>query len=150
MDEQVYLGDFYSALVVGKGKFLLELTFGKSLVLNNALHVPSIRYNLVSMFMLGMTNVKVSFKGYKVVITMGGTSIENEYSSNELFKINVLDISMNKNVSSAYIVESFNLWHDRLGHLNYLYLRNMKRVGLLFNICVDNHINVMYAWKKNS
>jgi len=40
-----------------------------------------------------------------------------------LFKANVTTIvprtEMNKSESSAYIVESSNIWHSRLGHVNF-------------------------------
>ena len=41
--------------------------------------------------------------------------------SNGLFKMNVMTIVSNfnnKNTSSAYMFESSNIWHDRLGHVN--------------------------------
>ncbi|XP_031275541.1 uncharacterized protein LOC116134037 [Pistacia vera] len=41
-EECVYLGDSRSTLVLGKGKILLKLTYGKTLSLSNVLHVPNI------------------------------------------------------------------------------------------------------------
>ena len=41
-EELVYLGDSRTAKVLGKGKILLKLTSGKTLALNNVLHVPNI------------------------------------------------------------------------------------------------------------
>ena len=52
-DEQVFMGDSRSTLVIGKGKVLLKLTFGKVFALNDVLHVPDIFWNLVSVSMLG-------------------------------------------------------------------------------------------------
>ena len=52
-EKQVFLGDSRSTLVIGKGKVLLKLTFGKVLVLNDVFHVPDIRWNLVSISLLG-------------------------------------------------------------------------------------------------
>ena len=46
-EEQVYLGDLRNTSIQGKGKVLLKLTFGKKLALNDVIHVPSIRVNLV-------------------------------------------------------------------------------------------------------
>jgi len=39
-EEQVYLGDSRTTFVLGKGKVLLKLTFGKTLALSDVLHVP--------------------------------------------------------------------------------------------------------------
>ena len=37
-----------------------------------------------------------------------------------LFKLNVIANAMNEiNNASAYIVDSSNLWHSRLGHVNF-------------------------------
>ena len=52
-EEQVLMGDSKSILVIGKGKVLLKLTSGKVLALSDVLHVPDIRWNLVSVSLLG-------------------------------------------------------------------------------------------------
>lgn len=48
--------------------------------------------------------------------------VENDYICDGLFKFWSIAIMLkiNKNDSfSTYILESFNLWHSRLGHVNY-------------------------------
>ena len=56
-----------------------------------------------------------------------------------MFKINVLDTIINNKVSpSSYIVDSVDLWHGRLGHVIFSYLKKMKDIGLLYNISVSN------------
>ncbi|XP_070055248.1 uncharacterized protein [Nicotiana tomentosiformis] len=57
-EQVVYLGDSKTTPVLGKGKVLLKLTFGKTLALNDVLHVPSIRANLVFMELLGKVGVE--------------------------------------------------------------------------------------------
>ena len=42
-EKVVYLGDSHTAQVLGKGKVMLKLTSGKTLALNDVLHVPNIR-----------------------------------------------------------------------------------------------------------
>ena len=49
----VFLGDSHTAQVLGKGKVMLKLTLGKTLALNDVLHVPNIKENLVSIVLLG-------------------------------------------------------------------------------------------------
>ena len=44
-EKVVYLSDSHTAQVLGKGKVMLKLTSGKTLALNNVLHVPNIRAN---------------------------------------------------------------------------------------------------------
>ena len=48
--------------------------------------------------------------------------VEKRYMSGGMWKLNVMTIiksEMNKASSSAYILESSNIWHGRLGHVNY-------------------------------
>ena len=138
-DEVIYLGDSHSTPVLGKGKILLKLTSGKTLSLSNVLHVPEIRYNLISVFVLGKAGVKVFFESDKIVMTKNGVFVGKGYCSGELFKLNVLDVIMNENVSSsAYLVDSSDLWHARLGHVNFSYIKKMRESGLLPKIHLSN------------
>jgi len=57
--EHVYLGNYRTIPVLGKGKVLLKLTSGKTLALSDVLHVPSIRVNLIFVALLGKVRVKV-------------------------------------------------------------------------------------------
>ena len=68
-EKVVYLGDSHTAQVLGKGKVMLKLTSGKTLALSDALHVPNIRENLVSIALLGKVVVKVSFEYDRIVMT---------------------------------------------------------------------------------
>ena len=52
-EKLVYLGDSHIAQVLGKGKVMLKLTKGKTSALNDVLHVPNIKENLVSVALLG-------------------------------------------------------------------------------------------------
>ena len=65
----VYLGDSHIAQVLGKGKFMLKLTSGKTLALSDVLHVPNIRANLISIALLGNVGVKVSIEYDRIVMT---------------------------------------------------------------------------------
>ena len=58
-DEQIFMGDFRSTPVIGKGKVLFKLTFGKVLALSDVLHMPDIRWNLVSVSLLGKAAVRI-------------------------------------------------------------------------------------------
>ena len=89
-----------------------------------------------------MSRSLLSKKGFKLVfvsdnfiLTNNGMYVGKGYMSNELFKMNVMNIVPhikninNKNTSSAYMLESSNVWHGRLRHVYYDTLRrliNMK------------------------
>ena len=55
-----------------------------------------------------------------------------EYYSNGLFILNVLNVIINKSAStSTYVVDSLDLWYTRFSHVNFMYIKIMKRFGLL-------------------
>ena len=125
-DEQVFMGDSRSTPVIGKGKVLLKLTSGKVLALCDVLHVPDIRWNLVSISLLGKAEVKILFDSDKIVLTKNDAFVGNDYYNQGLFMLNVYDIINNNTSSSfAYIVDSCDIWHDRLGHVNFSYMKKM-------------------------
>ena len=66
-EKQVFLGDSRSTPVIVKGKVLLKLTSGKVLALYDVLHVPDIRWNLVSVSLLGKAGVRILFDYDKIV-----------------------------------------------------------------------------------
>ena len=49
------------------------------------------------------------------------------YSNDRMYQVSI----NNKVISSAYILESSYLWHDHLAHLNFWYLKNMKKLDLI-------------------
>ena len=68
-EEHVYFGDSRTASVLSKEKVLLKLTSGKTLALNEVLHVPNMRANLISVALLGKAEIKVFFELDKIVLT---------------------------------------------------------------------------------
>ena len=63
--------------------------------------------------------------------------------SNGLFKMNVMTIVSDfndKNTSSTYMLEFSNIWHGRLGHVNFDTLRKLMNLELLPKFNIDaNH-----------
>ncbi|RVW11853.1 Retrovirus-related Pol polyprotein from transposon TNT 1-94 [Vitis vinifera] len=113
------MGNASSSMVEGKGDVVMNLTSGKKLTLMDVLFVPEIRKNLVSTSLLSKKGFKLVFESDKLVLTKGGAFIGKGYMSEGLFKINVFNdnviaSTINKSfMSSAYIVESCELWHSR-------------------------------------
>ncbi|KAA0035615.1 ty1-copia retrotransposon protein [Cucumis melo var. makuwa] len=86
--------------------------------------------NLVSGSLLNWEGFKIVLEDDKVVLTKNGEFVNKGYLSNGLFVLNI--VSMNANVSSfAYIVESVDLWHGRLEHLNFASIRKLKDLRLI-------------------
>jgi hypothetical protein len=68
--------------------------------------------------------VKWFFKSDKFIFFKSGMLVENRYLCDGFFEINIMTIvtnneNTNKNISSSYLFESYDVWHDRLGHMNY-------------------------------
>jgi hypothetical protein len=63
--------------------------------------------------------------------------IGRRYISDGLFKMNIMtmiikDENNNKNnVSSSYLVEYYDTWHDKLGHVNYDLIQILINLELL-------------------
>jgi len=91
-------------------------------------HVPEIRKNLVSASLLSKKWFKSVLESDKVIVTKSGMFVGKGYSYGGMFKFSINEI----NVISAYMVESTSLlWHARLRHLNYRYLKYICKHGYI-------------------
>ena len=122
--EQLFMGNSSSFKVEGQGKVVLKMTSGKELTLNDVLHVPEIQKNIVSRSLLSKKGFELVLVSDNFIPTKNGMYVGKGYMSNGLFKMNVMTIvppnkNINKNTSSAYMLESSNVWQGRLGHVNY-------------------------------
>ena len=144
--EQLFMGNSSSSMVEGQGKVVLKMTSGKELTLNDVLHLPEIRKNLVSGSLLSRKGFKLVFVSDNFILTKKGMYVGKGYMSNGLFKMNVMTIvppikNINKKSTSfAYMLESSNVWHGRIGHVNYDTLRRLINMECLPNFKIDpNH-----------
>ena len=133
-EKVVYLGDSHTAQVFGKGKVMLKLTSRKTLALNDVLHVPNIRANLVSVALLGKVGVKVSFESDKIVMTKNNIFVGKGFCNQGLFVLSISEVINRNASSSAYLVDSYDIWHARLGHVSSVYIKKMQILGLINNI----------------
>ena len=140
-DEQVFMGDSRSIPVIGKGKVLIKLTSRKALTLSDVLHVLDICWNLVSLSLLGKARVRILFDYDKIVLTKNDAFVGKGYCNQGLFMLNVYDIiNNNASSSSTYIVDSYDIWHGRLGHVNFSYMKKkMVELSLIPKLSLENH-----------
>ena len=142
--EQLFMGNSSSSKDEGQGNVVLKMTSGKELTLNDVLHVPEIRKNLVGS-LLSKKGFKLVFVSNNFILTKKGMHVGKWCMSNGLFKMNVMTIvppikNINKNTSSSYMLESSNMWHGRLGHVNYNTLRRLINMECLPKFKIDlNH-----------
>ena len=139
--EKLYMGNSSVSNVEGKGNVMLKFTSEKVVTLTDVLHVPEIRKNLVSGPILSKEGFKPVFESDRFILTKAGMYVGKGYLAKGLFKLNVLvtnTINNNKN-TSAYIVDSFVLWHARLGHINNKSICRMVSLNLLPKFDVNTH-----------
>ena len=120
--EKVFIGNSTTSTIKGQGKVVLKMTYGKEVTLTNVLYVPEIHKNLVYGSLLNNHGFQMVFKQDKFVLSKSGMYVGKGYMGDRMWKLNVMTViksNMNKASSSAYMLESSNLWHDRLGHVNY-------------------------------
>ena len=133
-DEKLYMGNSSTSKVEGVGKIALKMTSGKTVTLINVLHVPDVRKNLVSGSLLSKNGFKLVFVSDKFVLSKNEMYVGKGYLSDGLFKLNVMTVvtkdDLNK-VASSYVLESSNIWHARLGHVNYKSIKKLMNMGLL-------------------
>ena len=82
--------------------------------------------------LLGKAGIKVLFDGGIVTLTKNEVCFDKGYDDEGLFVLNV-DKVINENSSSscAYLVDSIDVWHGRLGHVNLSYIKKMKECGII-------------------
>ena len=68
-DEYLFMGNTVTKSIAGTEKVMLKMTSGKVLTLNNVLHVPTIRKNLVSVALLVKNGFKCVLVSDKAVIS---------------------------------------------------------------------------------
>ena len=127
--EKLFMGNSATSEIKGQGTILLKMTSGKEVKLHNVLYVPDIRKNLISGTLLSMHGFKMVFESQKIVLSKHGMYVGKGYVKNGMWKMNTIAVKSNagnkKQKSSVYMLESSNLWHGRLGHVNYDTLRRL-------------------------
>lgn len=70
-----------------------------------------------------------------------GNLLENDMCRGGLFILETVLVAdpINKVSSSAYFVESFDLWHARLGHINYGSMKRLLNMSLIPNFVNHGH-----------
>ena len=128
IEQQVLMGNHNKAKVLRKGTVKVKMSFGKMLILTNVFHVPDIKKNLVSANLLCKNGVKAILELEKLILPKNGIYVGKGYSTDGMHKLSII----NKEVSSyVYFDDSSYLWHARLGHLNFKYLKFMSNHGMI-------------------
>ena len=109
-----------------------------------------IEKNKVGLTLLGKVGVKISFEFDKIVMTKNNVFVGKGYYDQGLFVLNVSKVINENASSSTYLIDSYDIWHARLGHVNPTYVMKLQRLGLInmhdkqskkYEICVESKIN---------
>nr|GEW19255.1 hypothetical protein [Tanacetum cinerariifolium] len=116
--QKLYMGNSTTADIKVEGDVILKMTSKKDLKLTNVLYVLEIRKNLVSGSLLNKFGFRLVFESDKFVLSKNQIYVGKGYAMNGMFKLNVMVVinEINKMNSSAYLIESSNVWHGRLAH----------------------------------
>ncbi|KAD4178897.1 hypothetical protein E3N88_27488 [Mikania micrantha] len=140
-DQKMFMGNATIANIKGEGNVILKWTSGKELTLSNVLYVPEMHKSLVSGWLLNKNGFHLVFESDKFVLSKHGMFIGKGYAKNDMFKLNVIAkvVNMNENVpTSAYLIESSNVWHGRLGHVNFNSMRRLIKLDCIPKFSMDS------------
>ena len=87
------------------------------------------RRNLISGSSLVQLGYKIVLESNRVIISKNNVFIGKGYVCDGLFKLNNVS-SLNK-ISKVFNVETSDIWHKRLGHINMKKIRRMMDLGLV-------------------
>ncbi|GJV82426.1 retrovirus-related pol polyprotein from transposon TNT 1-94 [Tanacetum coccineum] len=138
--QKLYMGNSATADIKGEGDVILKMTSEKELKLTNVLYVPEIRKNLVSGWLLNKFGFRLVFESDKFVLSKNQMYVGKGYAVNAMFKLNVMVVKndINKMNSFAYLIESSNVWHGRLGHVNFNSMRRLIKFNSIPNFHIDS------------
>ncbi|GJU14257.1 retrovirus-related pol polyprotein from transposon TNT 1-94 [Tanacetum coccineum] len=138
--QKLYMGNSATADIKGEGDVILKMTSEKELKLTNVLYVPEIRKNLVFGWLLNKFGFRLVFESDKFVLSKNQMYVGKGYAVNAMFKLNVMVVKndINKMNSSAYLIESSNVWHGRLGHVNFNSMRRLIKFNSIPNCHIDS------------
>lgn len=120
------IGDNSAHRVKGIGSCSIQLNSGFTLQLKNALFVPGIKRNLVSISGLADQGYQITFQEDKVLSLPKNSNIKNaisiEFRDGTLYKLcNHQNLALNHETSNTN-----EIWHRRLGHLHFRALSSIE------------------------
>lgn len=127
-DEEVTIGDDSSYPVRGIGTCTIKLKTGISIQLTGVLFVPGIKRNLLSISALEDNGYRVTFMDGKVKAWPKGLTFKQ---ANTIGRRQGCLYELNTDINQVLVNDISNLnevWHRRLGHLNYKTLSSMENL----------------------
>ncbi|GKB66278.1 pol polyprotein [Tanacetum coccineum] len=137
------MGNSVTANIKGEGDEISKWTSEKELKLKNVLYVSEIRKNLVSGWLFNKHGVCLAFECNTFELTKNKMVVGTGYARDGMFKLDLIVTENNfsiMNTNSTYVVESSDVWHGRLGHVNYNSIRRLTKSNCIPTFHIDlNH-----------
>lgn len=131
-DKYVMMRNFTNACVIGGGEVVLKFTLGNTMTLKNVHHVPNIRKNFVSGSLLNkegfkwcLNQTKLSFQ--KIIYILAKNMCMMVFLNLTCWSVLLQSLTI---IFFMCIIESFDIWHERLGHVN------SRTIERMMNLCL--------------
>lgn len=142
-DERLKLASNSSTAISGKGNIRFRTDEGgktKNIELNNALYVPDLRNNLMSV-------ARITDRGNKVIFSRDKAEVKDEKGNTRLIARRIGDLYYvpDKQEYAGFItrqVNDLNTWHMRLGHLNHRDLIDMVKKEMVTGIELSDPVEM--------
>jgi hypothetical protein len=135
--ERVYLGNNTYCDVIGKGSITVQLPNGQIRSINEVLHVPDLRTNLISVGKVTDSGYDIAFNSNECVIRdLSREVICTGQRQKNLYKLDIVSKSYGNAMTvktRSEIIKSpnqaksdINIWHCRMGHIGEQHLKLMS------------------------
>ena len=118
--EVVSLGDGHKQQAVGRGTVTLQIVVSgkvKKYILNNVLHVPKLKFNLISVSKVTSDSKQIVFSDEVCqIIDASGSIVAEGQQEGDLYVLRLKDMPQML-ASVASVSHDMELWHRRYGHL---------------------------------
>ena len=133
------LGANSSATIIGRGDVRLDLCMPdgstKPCLVKNVLHVPDLRYQLLSVSAMSKLGVNVQFdaSSARLVRTSDSSTVGTGTFRNGLYTLDctVPPSKTTPNQPPVALVTSMQTWHERLAHVNVAGIKSMVARGVV-------------------
>ena len=139
-NDQVKMGNISQSKIEVTLKVLLKMSYGLEVILTNMKHVPDTRKNIISGSLMSKHGFRINFESDQLIFRKSDVFIRNDFVKNGLVKISIIVIQkndlQNSNISKNkshidYVVESSNIWHERLRHVNYKSVQRLMNMKMI-------------------
>lgn len=128
-ESKIVFGDDTTADAVGIGEIKIVTRQGETCIMQNVLHVPTLKKNLFSLSKLSTAGFTVTTIYTNLTVSRDSTVITGTLVERGIYRMHMNTASITTAHSSEIANE--NLWHRRLGHANVETVRAAAATGLI-------------------